>query len=149
MSILIERRKNDCVKKFLGGYLEIKHRRKLLDDEIREQYARALDISVHLKEISVQSSGSLDGFQNAVVEAIDKTRNLQAVVNELQEKERLILAAIESVGDETEKLILTMRYIKGWSWAKISIESGYAETRPFEIHGRALQKIRKWMDENL
>lgn len=144
----VQEKKKNVAKEFLTNYLYLKRRRELLEDEIREALERATDISVHLKEINVKTSGG-DGFQGTIANAIDKCVTLASVVDELKIKEGQVLESIESLENENEKLILTMRYLKGWNWVKISMESGYADTMPFVIHGRALQKIKKWMEKNL
>lgn len=146
MRNLIQKEKNPA-KEFLEGYLPLKKRLDSLHDEIRECYERATDISVHYKDVIVTSSGA-GGFSADIDRAIDKSFDMISVENEIREKQGRILAAIESLPDEYQKLVLTLRYIKGYSWIKISQEISYSDRNTFIIHGRALQGVKEWMRKN-
>jgi DNA-directed RNA polymerase specialized sigma subunit len=61
--------------------------------------------------------------------------------NELATMQLRIENAIESL-DPTERMILRLRYIESESWTKIGFAVHYSRSAAFEIHNRALEKLR-------
>lgn len=58
------------------------------------------------------------------------------------EKVAAIEAAIEGLGDPTERLLLRLRYIEGKSWTQIGFIIHYSQSSTKRIHRRALEHIR-------
>ena len=54
---------------------------------------------------------------------------------------RKVQAAIEEIEDETEKDLLTYRYLKGMKWEEIAVEMGYSWRAVHKIHSRALEHL--------
>lgn len=52
-----------------------------------------------------------------------------------------IFADIERLEDETEKTVLTYRYLRRYSWKKICVEMGYQWAQVHRIHARALKNF--------
>lgn len=52
-----------------------------------------------------------------------------------------IFADIERLEDETEKTVLTYRYLRRYSWEKICVEMGYQWAQVHRIHARALKNF--------
>ena len=52
-----------------------------------------------------------------------------------------IFADIERLEDETEKAVLTYRYLRRYSWEKICVEMGYQWAQVHRIHARALKNF--------
>ena len=52
-----------------------------------------------------------------------------------------IFADIERLEDETEKAVLTYRYLRRYSWEKICVEMGYQWAQMHRIHARALKNF--------
>ena len=50
---------------------------------------------------------------------------------------------IEALSDEREKLLLTYRYLRGWSWEKISVDMCCGIRTVYYIHGTALSNLKK------
>ena len=71
--------------------------------------------------------------------------DLKTQYTELQDKERIernkLLEKIEMLPDD-EQTIMPMRYILDYTWTKVSIESHYSRTQCFNIHKRAMEKIK-------
>ena len=61
--------------------------------------------------------------------------------NELAAMQLRIENAIASL-DPSERMILRMRYIEGESWTKIGFAVHYSRSATFDIHNRALEKLR-------
>ena len=56
-----------------------------------------------------------------------------------------VMAAINSVPDEMQKTVLTMRYVEGLNWIKISENIGYEISNTYVLHGRGLVHVNKWL----
>lgn len=132
-------------KTFLRRYKAVEKRIKALERAIREAEERATDISVHIKEVSVLSSGTQQLMADSVVKALDATAQLR---EEKLNADRIlaeVLEAINSVPDEMQKTILLMRYVTGMSWIEIQETIGYEISNTYILHGRALQAVNKWL----
>lgn len=73
-----------------------------------------------------------------------RVEKIEAMTEECEE----ILRAIESLQNENEKIVMTLRYLKGMRWEEIWQQmeemSGreFSLRRIYQIHGNALQKIK-------
>jgi hypothetical protein len=133
-------------KRFLRGYRALLLRRDSLAREIERRLESATGTTVRLKEISVQSGGGVyDRMAEDVARIVDAEDTLGEALKEIDRKLRDILQAIESVPDEMQKTILTLRYIEGLDWISIQGRIGYEERQTFFIHGRALVEVNKWI----
>ena len=52
-----------------------------------------------------------------------------------------ITAAIESVSDETLRLLLELRYIDGLTWEKIAVKLNYSYMHICRLHGKAISQL--------
>ena len=59
-----------------------------------------------------------------------------------------VLTAIEAVPDEMQKTVLTLRYVEGLDWFKISEAINYEISNTYILHGRALWTVKKWLENN-
>ena len=50
---------------------------------------------------------------------------------------------IDSLEDNRYKTVLSMRYLKGFSWVKVAMEMNYAEKYVFALHGKAIEELRR------
>jgi DNA-directed RNA polymerase specialized sigma24 family protein len=123
-------------------------RRDSLIREIERRRESATGTTVRLKEINVQSGGASDRMAEDVARIVDDEASLGDALAEIAKRLREILQAIESVPDEMQKTVLTLRYIEGLDWIAISEKVGYEERQTFVIHGRALVAINKWMENS-
>lgn len=133
-------------KRFLRGYRALLVRRDSLAREIERRLESATGTTVRLKEISVQSGGAYDRMAEDVARIVDAEGTLNEALKEIDKRLREILQAIESVPDEMQKTVLTLRYIEGLDWISIQGRIGYEERQTFVIHGRALVEVNKWLD---
>lgn len=70
----------------------------------------------------------------------DAARVLALSKQQLTEKLQRIEDAIASL-DPTERDLLRLRYIAGYSWTKVARYIHYSRTATFDIHVKALQKL--------
>ena len=134
-------------KRFLRGYRALLVRRDSLLREIERRRESATGTTVRLKEINVQSGGAYDRMAEDVARIVDDEESLGDALAEIARKLKEILQAIESVPDEMQKTVLTLRYIEGLDWPDIQERISYERTQTLVIHGKALVHINRWMEK--
>lgn len=110
-------------------------------------YDRAYSTSAGVKEVVVQSNGIPDRMAEEVVNIVEETKLLDRVKAQIEEALAEILKAIDSVQNETQKAVLTLRYVEGLSWKNIEKAIHYERRQTFVIHGRALRAIRRYLEK--
>lgn len=136
---------NNPAKTFLRQYRGLVIRCNALRRSIREAEEQATDVSVHLKPVNVQTSSSGDTLLNSVIRVVEGTELLNAEMRRCEKALEEVLDAIRSVPDETQRAVLTMRYVEGLGWADIQEEIHYERTQTLVIHGRALNAVNQWL----
>ena len=136
-------------KRFLRGYRALLIRRDSLIREIEQRRESATGTTVHLKPIMVTGGGgAYDRMAEDVARIVDAEDTLSDALAEISRKLKEILQAIESVPDEMQKTVLTLRYIEGLDWIRIAERIGYEERQTFVLHGRALVEVNKWLTQH-
>lgn len=139
-------KRTNPAKLFLMRYRAISGRIDALQRAIDDAIARAQNISVSLKEIVVISSPAIhDPIAENVATAADAAQFLYEERDKAKDALREILSAINSLSDERQKQLLTLRYINGEGFEKIQEAMHYEKTQVFVIHGRALLEVNKWL----
>lgn len=135
-------------KRFLRGYRALLLRQESLLREIERRRESATGTTVRLKPIQVQGgSSAYDRMAEDVARIVDAEESSAETLMEINKKLKEILMAIESVPDEMQKTVLTLRYIEGLDWLGISERIGYEIANTYIIHGRALIHVNKWLKE--
>ena len=143
------KRKENPAKVFLLRYTALCGRVDALTRAIDDAMERAWNTGVSIKEIKVLSSpAEHDPMARDICNAVDATETLYEYKAKAEAALRDILTAIDSVQDERQKLLLTLRYINGLNFKDIKEKMHYEETQIFVIHGRALIGVNKWLNEN-
>lgn len=143
------RKKDNPAKTFLRRYIALSGRVDALSHAIDQAMERALNTGVSLKEVKVLSSpAEYDPMARDVVNAVDTCEILYRYKGEAEAALREILSAIDSLTDERQKEILTMRYVAGMGFQDIQEKIHYEKTQMYIIHGRALVEINKWLDKH-
>lgn len=146
MGVLIEKKPNPA-KELLSGYRTTLLRRNAIRSEIEESYDRATSCTVRLKPISVSgSAASYDRMADDVVRGMDARTRLEAQERKLTEELATALRLIEYAQYPERKTLLTLRYIRGMSWAEIENEMHYGKTQLHVIHGYALLDINRRLE---
>ena len=141
------KRKENPAKLFLLQYISLTGRVDALTRAINDAMERAWNTGVSIKEIKVLSSpAEYDPMARDICDAVDATETLREYKSKADAVLRDILTAIDSVQDERQKLLLTLRYINGLNFKDIKETMHYEETQIFVIHGRALVEINKWLE---
>ena len=138
-------RYDNPAKRFLRGYRALLLRRESLLREIERLRESLTGITAPLKDDPVQGSGAADRMADTVARIVDAEEALNPALTEINDRIREILAAIDSVPDEMEKTVLTLRYIEGLDWITISERIAYEISNTYIIHGRALVEVNRWL----
>ena len=134
-------------KVFLRRYIAICGRVDALQRAIDQAMERAFNTGVTLKEVKVLSSpAEHDPMARDVCNAVDACSYLYDEKAKAEQALREILTAIDSIRDERQKEILTMRYVCGDGFQTICDKTHYEKTQVFVIHGRGLIAINKWLE---
>ena len=133
-------------KAFLRRYRAALKRMDSLTRAINEARNRTTNITMHIKENPVQNgNAAYDSMAEDVSKIIDAENQLfeqwLSAGRILQE----VMAAINSVPDEMQKTVLTMRYVEGLGWFKISENIGYEISNTYKLHGRALVHVNRYL----
>lgn len=143
------RRKDNPAKVFLRRYIALSGRVDALSIAINQAMERALNTGISMKEVKVLSSpAEHDPMASDIVNAIDSCAALYRYREMAEASLREILSAIDSLTDERQKEILTMRYIAGMPFREIQEKIHYEATQMYVIHGRALIGINRWLNEH-
>ena len=134
-----------AAKAYLRQYRGLLARCKALSRAIQRAEEDATDVSVHLKPVSVQTSASGDAMLNSVIRIVEATEQLQREKARCESALADVLAAINAVGDETQKAVLTMRYVEGLPWVRIAENVNYEERQTYVLHGRGLAAVAQWL----
>ena len=140
-------KRENPAKVFLRQYTGAVARVNALQRAIDQAMERAFNISVTLKEVRVMSSpAEHDPMAANVCTAADASEILYQEKAKADALLRDILAAIDSVTDERQKAVLTMRYVNGDPFVKIAGNLFLSEPAVYIAHGRALVAVNKWLE---
>ena len=137
-------RPRNAAKEYLRRYRMLVIRKASLEREIIALRDSLTGITAPIKD-AIQGSGG-DRMADTVARIADAENRLPAVVGEIREQLNSILTAIEAVPDETQRTVLTLRYVEGLDWISIQEHMHYERTQIFVIHGRALVTVNKWLE---
>ena len=141
------KKQENPAKVFLRRYLSLCSRAEAIQNAIDAAMSRAFATGVTLKQIKVLSSpAEHDPMAADVCSAVDACEQLYQKKAEINTALQEILSAIESLPDERQKEILTLRYISGKPFPEIMEKMGYEKTQIYVIHGRALVGINRWLE---
>ena len=138
-------RYDNPAKKYLKRYLMLQVRYASLFREINRKRESLTGTTVALKQDVVSGGGSSDRMASVVAWIADAEQQLADEARQISDALRDLLAAINSVDDETQKTLLTLRYVEGLNWREIAEKLHYEERQTYVIHGRALLVVNEWL----
>lgn len=132
---------------YLGEYKAIKQRISALQNELDDIRENATRATSRITAERISGTGKKDGMANAAIRAVDVERRLENLIDHQRDCLDMRLFLIEQMDNESEKLVLTLRYIRCMRWEDIAREIHYGLTATYELHGRALQNFWKVYQE--
>lgn len=134
------------VKEFLKKIVTIDN---MIDAKVNQvaQLRSLLDVcSVRYDGDKIQVSGGDDKFADTVAKIIDLEDEINADIDSLIAHKELARQMIESLDDDTQKLILYKRYFEKKTFEQIAVELNYCWRQIHRLHGNALVKMDKAME---
>ena len=137
-----EQEENERKKAYLRRYLNAKRKQELIETEIDELRIKQMTPS-GLKQDGMPRGSNYGGDLSEYAAQLDELD--KELKHQLCEKLRIrkeIVEKIESMKDETEGLVLRMRYIHGMKMYQIADKIECEERTAYRIFKRALQNIK-------
>lgn len=132
------REENNRKKEYLRKYLEAKRMQEVLEREIDELRLDRMIPGSPAQDGMPHGSGGgdLSGYA-ARLDELDRSLHAQ-----LERKLRIrkeITDKIDAMSDETESLLLRLRYIHGLKWEEVAVKMDYSWRAVHKIHSKALE----------
>ena len=124
--------------------LDVRIQNKLIERKQWEDIALGITASVGGER--VQSSGSQQKMADAVIKCVDMEDEINALVDNLIDIKKDVIATIEKLDNPTEYDILHKRYIQFIPLQEIADIYGREYTTITTTHGRALKNVQYILD---
>lgn len=129
-------------KAYLSQLRQVKIQQKMIQEEIDELSIRAGYGSGRQLGNVFAGTRKYSRMENAVLDQLELLTVLQEALIKQDVLEREILSAIDAVGDMKYQSLLFMRYVRCYTWEKISFEMNYSLDNVYKLHVKALQSIQ-------
>ena len=134
---------------------EIKDIRYRIDQIVEEEKDTEINIlrAREIKDDKVKESLEPDSLENEVIGYIEKWQRLLGLEMERREelKDRRVeaMGIIEKIKSDKQRSVLIMRYLRGWTWERITDEMQMSDTNSaHHLHKRALESFENLYDNN-
>ncbi len=109
--------------------------------KLREQcnVIKSLDYS----KDKVQAPGK-NTMEDAIVKLVDMENDINKKIEQLSDLKAEIRDNINKLPDDTERLLLTYRYLCFLSWEEIAAKMGYSYRNIHRVHAKALRDFETW-----
>lgn len=135
------REENNRKKEYLRKYLEAKRMQAMLEQEINELRLDRMIPGSPAQDGMPHGSGGGD-LSGYIARLDELDRSLHAQLKRKLMIREEITEKIDAMSDETEGLILRMKYIHGLSFGKIAEKTGYSRRHTIRLHGQALENFK-------
>ncbi len=134
------KKQNEEKKEYLSGYQKYKKKAERLREQMEELCIGKLYPSLKLSGLPTARC------QKDLSDYIVRRDELAAGIIEARkiaiEKFSRVQERIEEMEDENEKMVLTLRYLRDYSWEKINKEMSYSYQHIHRIHAKALKNFK-------
>ena len=131
---------NDRKKTYLREYRKHGKRIKRIEAEIDE--IRCMKMYPSMNNDGMPHGSSQSDLSSYAVELQEKEEQLYQEGIKQVKAYREISYRIRQLKDQDERDVLFYRYIKGYDWWNIAQIMDYSESWIYELHGKALKKIK-------
>lgn len=129
-------------KEELKGYIETKREMEIIEEKI--EYLESKKTSIKSMIIDDMPKGNCE--QDRLSELLGEIEELIELYNEKQGKlfkqQMKIEKCIDKLEDPTDRNILRLKYIDGYTWERICVELNYGWNGIHKRHRKILDKIR-------
>lgn len=129
-------------KEYLRSYRKARAEAKAIQESIDELRLNKMSPSLGAQDGMPRGNGSSDlsGYAARLDELERKLQEKHDTAVHLMGE---ITTSIDAMENATERTLLRLRYICGFTWERIAVELGYSWRQVHYIHGKALQNFRK------
>ncbi len=131
---------NEQKKLFLRSYLRDKQAVIRLEEQLAE--LRANKISPSVINDGMPHGTELSDLSDYAAKVDELERKLLKKRYKCLQSFRKVQNAIEAMEDESEKELLTYRYLRGMKWEEIAVKMGYSWKHMHRIHARAINNLK-------
>lgn len=132
------KKENELKKDYLKSYGDAIRAEKAIEDEIKQLRLDKMCPSIVIDDMPRGVGGHSD-LSDYIVKVDELLEVLRMSMEERIELRREIIRKVESMSNETEKLVLRLRYIQMKTWEELAAQIGYSWQHVHKIHGKALQ----------
>ena len=129
-------------KKELKEYIETKREIKIIEEKI--EYLESKKTSI--KSMIIDDMPKPEPEQDRLGELLGEIEELIDIYNKKQDKlfkqQIKIEKCIDKLEDPTDRNILRLKYIDGYTWERICVELNYSWNGIHKKHRKILEKIR-------
>lgn len=132
-------KENELKKEYLRSYIPAVHAAKRIEEEIEQLRLDKMAPSLVMDDMPhAHDQKDLSDYAVKLDELVNKLIKARYERIDLYAE---IFADIERLEDESERTVLTYRYLRRYSWEKICVKMGYQWAHVHRIHARALQNF--------
>ena len=135
------------VEKFLNSYIKSKRRYKSIMLDVEEIETQLLNVTVDYTKERVKASPKQDRLANSVDRLNFLHKECLRIAEECTSNMERILYVINKVQDSTLHGVLTRKYVVGETWEQISVELTFHGRYIYELRKKALQEVKKYVEE--
>ncbi len=110
-------------------------------DELTALKSIALKVTTSLSHAPAHGSGNQDKIGDIAAKIVDLEADINKTVDELVDKTREISAVIDQIQNPDQLSVLYKRYFQFQTWEQIACEMHMTYRNICYIHGRALQNV--------
>lgn len=98
----------------------------------------------HADDVRVQSSSDPDKIALMIADILERESEVQQLVHEYIEKERMISGQIDGLNDSRHRDVLYWRYVKNETFERIADQRlHYSWRQTIRLHGKALLRFEE------
>ena len=135
------REENNRKKEYLRKYLEAKRMQEVLEREIDELRLDRMIPGSPAQDGMPHGSGGGD-LSGYVARLDELDRKLRAQMYKKIQLRAEITEKIDAMSDETESLLLRLRYLHGLKWEEVAVKMDYSWKQIHRLHSKALNNFK-------
>ena len=125
----------------LKEYTSIKKELKQIQFKLKELEERKTSIkSIIISDMNVQTSHNNNSIEDLLIKIEECIEEYNKKEIKLYNKQLEIENCINGL-EPTERIIMRLRYIEGYKWEKVCVETNYSWEGIHKIHRKILKKI--------
>lgn len=133
-------------KEYLQQYRDAVRRAAAAQDHLDELRSMATRITPNYSSEGGGTHQTGDKLGAAVARILDAESRVSDELEMLEATEREVVKTINGVHDGTLSTLLYERYINGKTWEQIAVLMNYTYRRVIQLHGKALNAVKDFLE---